>query len=203
MVKVSSRAFRWAQLNTHYTDVYLKAMGREPIPKVVPGDGDPLSDVVIIGEAPGETEDRMGKPFVGKSGNLLIKLLKSVDMHRDELFITNLIKQRPPDNADPTPKEAQAARVLMRWELAILKPQIVVTMGRFATEIFYPDPKMSVLAGTCRVKDNRNHGGVESLVIPMYHPSAGLRSSKIRSIMYEQMSVLRQAVDSLPGNPLL
>jgi uracil-DNA glycosylase family 4 len=201
MTKVSKRALRQAQLNTHYRSTYTNVMGRNY--GIVPGDGNVLADVVFIGEAPGETEERMGKPFIGKSGNLLSKLMKSIGLRRQDVFITNLVKHRPPGNADPTPREAQAARVLMRWELAILKPKIVVTLGRFATEVFYPNPQMSVLAGTCRVKDNRNHEGVQSLVIPMYHPAAGLRSSKIRELMYEQMHVLRDAVDSLPDNPLL
>lgn len=201
MVRIPKRAYREAQLATHYSVLYANIMGRNY--DIVPGEGDVMSKLVIVGEAPGETEERMGKPFVGKSGNLLMKWLKSVGLSRKDAFITNLIKHRPPGNADPTEKEAQAARVLMRWEIAIINPRVVVTLGRFATEVFYPNPSMRSLSGTCRVKDNRNHGGCQMLVVPVYHPSAALRSSATRARAYEDFKQVKVALETADVNPLL
>jgi uracil-DNA glycosylase len=196
-VRIPRRVYKQALLNTHY-ESYLKVLELQswetPDAKFVPGDGDIMSPLVIVGEAPGAEEDRLGKPFVGKSGNLLLKWLKSIGLSRREVFITNLIKYRPPNNADPAETPAAAARALMRWELGILRPQVVVTLGKFASEVFYQNPKMSTLSGTCRKKELYNSAdGV--WVVPIFHPSYVLRgTSNTRHKALEHFQVVKDVL---------
>jgi uracil-DNA glycosylase family 4 len=190
VVRMNKRVYRQALLNTHY-ESYLRVLPNDEA-NFVPGDGDVMSPVVFIGEAPGEEEDRLGKPFIGRSGNLLTKLIKHIGMTREEVFITNLVKHRPPNNADPTQLQASAASALMRWELKILKPRVVVPLGRFASSVFYSGMSMQAVAGTCRQKDV---DGLKLWVVPMYHPAAGLRSSVVRGQMYEHIQLITEALE--------
>lgn len=193
VVRMNRRVYRQAQLDTHY-ESYRNVFPHE-VGTFVPGDGDPLSRIVIVGEAPGAEEDRLGKPFIGPSGNLLSKWLKSVGLNRRNVFVTNLLKQRPPNNADPTNEQASAAVVLMRWELLLLKPEVVVTLGRFATSVFYPNPRISTLSGTCRKKDyGPTPDSAKTWVVPIFHPSAALRSSSTRRLAAEHFQVVQQFV---------
>jgi uracil-DNA glycosylase family 4 len=185
-VRLPKRVYRQARLNTHY-ESYLTVLPNDTA-RFVPGEGDVMSDVVFIGEAPGEQEDAAGRPFIG---NLLSKLLNSIGLNRRDVFITNLVKHRPPNNADPDPGTAQSARVLLRWELQILQPRVVVPLGRFATETFYPTPHMQALHGTSREKLIERH---KAIVVPMYHPAAGLRSSAVRRTMYDDFKLLKQVL---------
>lgn len=201
MVRISRRIWKQVRLDTHYEHTYPNAMnnGKE----VVRGEGDVNSPIVIIGEAPGEEEERLGRPFVGASGNLLKKWIRWEEIRHAEPFFTNLLKHRPPNNADPTEEEAQKARVLMKWELAILRPRIVVTLGKFATEVFYPNPTMRVLSGTARVKRLAGEPEFEAIVIPIYHPSAALRVSSVRDRAQKDFHQVRRQLDQLADNPLL
>jgi uracil-DNA glycosylase family 4 len=191
-VKLASHKCKRARLETHY-ESYLKVLPNDNT-VFVKGEGDIMSKVVFVGEAPGGEEERLGKPFVGKSGNLLIKWLKSVGLSREEVFITNVVKHRPLNN-QLNLNEAQlaAARQLMRWELRILKPAVVVTLGRYATEVFYPKPHMGTLSGTCRKKYLDPADGCKEPVwaLPIYHPSSALRSSKVRHEAEEHIQTLR------------
>lgn len=189
-VRVPARAMKELRLGEHYRR-YRTVLPNDGT-TFVPGEGDVMSKVVIIGEAPGEEEERLGKPFIGKSGNLLSKVLKTVGLSREQVFITNLVKHRPPDNADPTLAQAASARVLMQWEVNILKPKVIVPLGRFATEIFYPSPKMQVLSGTCRRKYVE---GEWYWVTPQYHPSAALRHASVRETLFEHFQSVKQALE--------
>lgn len=189
-VRVPVRALKEVKLESHY-DSYQRAFKNDGT--FVPGEGDVMSPVVFIGEAPGAEEERLGKPFIGPSGNLLTKAIRSIGPGREEVFITNLVKYRPPQNADPTPEQAAAARVMMEWELAILKPRVVVTLGKFATEVFYPTPSMRTLSGTSRVKMLSQ---VKYRVVPIYHPSAALRSSNVRELFFEHFQIVKEAIET-------
>lgn len=198
-VRIPRRVLVAGQLNQHY-ESYLNVLPATGDQTFVPGDGNVLSPVVFIGEAPGEQEDRMGKPFIGKSGNLLSKWLKRIGLNRQDVFITNLVKHRPPGNADPSQKQASAARMLMRWELSILKPRVVVPVGRFATEVFYPNPTMAALAGTARTKYLDPNDGCKKpvIVFPMYHPAAALRSASVRETCWEHVDQLGELLHAHP-----
>lgn len=189
-VRLPVKTYRQALLSSHY-ERYLTVLPNDET-QFVPGDGDVMSPVVFIGEAPGEQEERLGKPFVGRSGNLLSKLLAHAGLSRRSVFLTNLVKHRPPGNADPDESTATSARVLMRWELQILQPRVVVTLGRFATEVFWQEPTMRNLHGHARKK--RLDDGHELINVPMYHPSAGLRSSATRTALYDGFQLLKDVL---------
>lgn len=142
----------------------------------VPGAGNPDSSIVLIGEAPGFHEDQQGLPFVGASGKLLDKLLLSVGLDRSQVYIANILKHRPPGNRDPLPSEIIACTPYLKAQLEVIKPKIIITLGRFAMNYFFPDQYISKV-----------HGQLMPLVwhdltlsiIPVYHPSAALRNGEM------------------------
>jgi len=139
----------------------------------VPGSGNPNAEIVFIGEAPGEREDKQGLPFVGNSGKLLDKLLNTIKVPRTDVFICNILKHRPPENRDPLPEEMKVCTPYLKAQLKIIEPKIIITLGRFAMNYFFPEESIS-----------RIHGQVRKIIwqelpltiIPVYHPSAGLRN---------------------------
>ena len=121
--------------------------------KAVPGEGDPETEVVFVGEGPGFNEDRQGRPFVGRAGDLLVKLLASIGWRREDVFITNVVKCRPPDNRDPQPDEIAACAPFLRRQLEVLDPAVVVTLGRYSMGTFMPGARISQAHGTVRPVD--------------------------------------------------
>jgi DNA polymerase len=135
----------------------------------VPGEGSFNAPIAFVGEAPGATEDETGRPFVGRAGKLLEILLKKIGYTREDIWIGNVIKHRPPENRDPLPDEIKACEGYLAMQLQIINPKLVVTLGRFAMNYFYPDGKISRDRGNLikTVKYN---------VYPVYHPAAALRN---------------------------
>lgn len=144
----------------------------------VPGEGDPDTEVVLVGEGPGFNEDRQGRPFVGRAGDLLVKLLATLGWRRDEVFITNVVKCRPPDNRDPEPAEIAACAPYLERQLAILDPALVVTLGRHSMGRFMPGARIGAVHGTMAPVDPAS-GAPHALVYALYHPAAALRSSDV------------------------
>ena len=138
--------------------------------QLVFGEGDPDADLMIVGEAPGEEEDRSGRPFVGRAGQLLDKILASVEIERDEVYITNMVKFRPPGNRAPTPAEIEASLPLLLAQIRSLRPQIIVTLGNVPTQWF-----LSSKEGITRTR-GRWHDWHGVRVLPMYHPAYLLRN---------------------------
>ncbi len=143
--------------------------------QAVPGEGHPATEVVFVGEGPGFNEDREGRPFVGRAGDLLVQLLGSIGWRREEVFITNIVKCRPPDNRDPAPDEIAACMPYLRRQLQILDPALVVTLGRHSMARFMPGTSISRAHGTVRPADPAG-GAPNALVLAMYHPAAALRT---------------------------
>ncbi|MCI0345033.1 MAG: uracil-DNA glycosylase [Chloroflexi bacterium] len=158
--------------------------------KAVPGEGHPDTEVVFVGEGPGFNEDREGRPFVGRAGNLLVKMLASIGWRRDEVFITNVVKCRPPDNRDPEPDEIAACAPYLRRQLEILDPALVVTLGRHSLGTFMPGARISGSHGTFRPTDP-DTGARNALTFALYHPAAALRSTEVE----------RQSFDDVAGIP--
>lgn len=144
----------------------------------VPGEGNPDTEVVFIGEAPGMNEDRQGRPFVGRAGELLERHLGAIGWARDDVFITNVVKCRPPDNRDPEPDEIAACYPYLRRQLELLDPALIVTLGRHSMGRFLPDARISRDHGTLRPVDPET-GAPDALVFPMFHPAAALRSPDV------------------------
>ena len=152
----------------------------------VPGEGSADTEVVLIGEAPGFNEDRLGRPFIGRAGDLLVKLLASIGWRRDDVFITNVVKCRPPDNRDPEPDEVAACAPYLKRQLEILDPALIVTLGRHSMSRFMPGARISQAHGTSAVVDPAS-GARDATVFAMYHPAAALRGAEIERQSYDDI----------------
>ena len=137
--------------------------------RAVPGEGNINSPVVFIGEAPGEMEDKTGRPFVGRAGQLLEKSLEKIGYKREDVWIGNIIKHRPPQNRDPLPDEIAACEGYLAMQLKAINPLLVVTLGRYSMNYFYPEGKISRDRGRVIKSGQYN-------VYPVYHPAAALRN---------------------------
>jgi len=140
---------------------------------------------MFIGEAPGFREDKTGRPFVGPAGRLLEELLASIDMKREEVYIANVIKCRPPRNRDPLPREIEACKPHLDRQIELIRPRMIVTLGRFSMDRYFPGAKISVVHGKPRKID-----GI--LYYPMFHPAAALHQSKYRPMIKEDMARIPQ-----------
>lgn len=141
--------------------------------QVVPGDGAENAEIMFIGEAPGFHEDQEGKPFVGAAGQFLNQLISSINLKRQEVYITNIIKCRPPQNRDPLPMEIHNCNPWLEQQIDIIKPKIIVTLGRYSMAKFFPGRTITQIHGKAREGD-----GV--IYIAMYHPAAALHQGNLR-----------------------
>jgi DNA polymerase len=150
-----------------------------PQARAVPGEGNPESKFMFVGEAPGFYEDQQGKPFVGPAGKFLDELLKLAGMTRKDVFITNVVKHRPPGNRDPEPDELEACDGYLRAQIAIIQPQVIVTLGRFSLGRFVPNVRaMRDIHGRALPYEGMT-------VVAMYHPAAALHQASLRSVLEE------------------
>jgi uracil-DNA glycosylase family 4 len=161
--------------------------------RAVPGEGDLETEVVFVGEGPGFNEDKQGRPFIGRAGDLLVKLLASIGWRREDVFITNVVKCRPPDNRDPQPDEIAACAPYLRRQLALLDPAVVVTLGRFSMGTFMPGARISQVHGTVRPVDPET-GAASAMVFAMYHPAAALRTAAIERESYADIAMVPAAL---------
>jgi DNA polymerase len=141
--------------------------------KAVPGEGNPHAKIMFIGEGPGFHEDKQGRPFVGPAGHFLDELLASIDLKRSDVFITNVVKCRPPNNRDPEPGEISACSDYLDRQIAAINPQVIVTLGRYSMARFFGSEKISAIHGRARKIDGR-------ICIAMYHPAAGLHQQSLK-----------------------
>lgn len=153
----------------------------------VPGEGDPNTEVLLVGEGPGMNEDRDGRPFIGRAGGLLERLLGRIGWQREDVFITNVVKCRPPDNRDPEPDEMAACAPYLQRQAAILDPSVVVTLGRFSMATFMPGVRISQAHGTTRSADPAT-GARDATVFAMYHPAYALRNPAAERDSFEDVA---------------
>jgi DNA polymerase len=146
--------------------------------QAVPGDGNAHAEVVFIGEAPGKKEDAEGKPFIGASGKFLAEMLTSINMKREDIYITNVVKYRPPNNRDPLPEEKEACKAWLHDELMTIQPKLIVFLGRHAMNNFFPDEKISAVHGKLLKKNIA--GFPTEYFLPLYHPAAALYNGGLR-----------------------
>ena len=150
--------------------------------QLVTGYGNPQASIVFIGEAPGKNEDLQGKPFVGAAGKFLDEMLESVGLKRTDIYITNIVKYRPEGNRDPSPDEKRAFWPFLVRELQIIKPDVVVTLGRHSMEYFLPNMRITQVHGQAkRVK----FGDQKLVIVPLYHPAAALYNGSLRQTLIE------------------
>jgi uracil-DNA glycosylase family 4 len=153
----------------------------------VPGEGNPMSDVLLVGEGPGAREDATGRPFVGPAGQLLTELLRSVGWEREDVFIANVVKCRPPGNRDPEPDEVAACSGYLQRQERALDPAVIVTLGRHSLRRYLPDARISEAHGTLRRAGGR-------FIFPMYHPAAALHQSSLRETLFTDIRGLPAAL---------
>ena len=157
--------------------------------RTVPGEGHPSTEVVFVGEGPGFNEDQQGRPFVGAAGQVLDELLGRVGWRRQEVFITNVVKCRPPGNRDPEPDEIAACAPFLRRQLEALDPALVVTLGRHSLDTFRPAARIGQAHGTVAPAPPST-GAAGALHLALYHPAAALRSTAIRDTLAAESATI-------------
>lgn len=150
--------------------------------QLVMGDGNVDAEIVFIGEAPGKNEDEQGIPFVGAAGRFLNEMLAQADMKREDVYITNIVKYRPPNNRDPDPEEKKAFWPYLLKQLEIIQPKVIVTLGRHSGAYFIPDLHISRDHGKAR---RVVYHAREFLVVPLYHPAAALYNGGLRQMLID------------------
>lgn len=160
------------------------------------GEGNPSADIMFIGEAPGQKEDELGRPFVGAAGKFLDELLTSIGLKREDVYISNVVKYRPPDNRDPTDEEKEQCMPWLQMEISIVQPKVIVPLGRHALGHFFP--KLGITQGHGKPQVLRHSGGngMEVTVFPIYHPAAALHNGGLRQTLLDDFAALKEYLDS-------
>jgi len=166
--------------------------------KAVPGAGDPQSRIMFIGEGPGFHENQQGLPFVGAAGKFLDTLLEEANLDRDSVFITNVVKCRPPGNRDPLAEELAACKPYLERQIAAINPDVIVTLGRISMGYYINNGKISSIHGRCYWFNGR-------LIVPMYHPAAALHQPSLREVVKQDFAKLpgyvAKAQEARKNNP--
>jgi len=169
--------------------------------QLVFGAGNPDADIVFIGEAPGKNEDLKGEPFVGAAGKFLNEMLASIGMERSNIYITNIVKYRPPNNRDPLPEEKKAFLPYLQAQLEIIQPKIVVTLGRHSMNCFLPDLQISQVHGEPkRIKlAEKNHPGevLQLVIVPLFHPAAALYNGGMRQTLLDDFALIPEIIKKI------
>ena len=161
--------------------------------QVVFGVGSPAAQVMMVGEAPGRNEDLQGEPFVGAAGNLLNRLLSEVGMRREDVYIANVLKCRPPNNRDPRPDEIAACKGYLQAQLDLVNPLVVMTLGNFATKLL-----LRTQDGISRMRGRSYKWWKDKIVIPTFHPAAALRGGeRVTDLIRSDLTLMRSVLDSL------
>ena len=155
--------------------------------KAVPGEGPANAELMLIGEGPGMNEDKQGRPFVGASGQFLNELIAQAGYKREEVFIANVVKCRPPGNRDPQPVEIDACADYLNRQIAVINPKVIVTLGRFSMARYFPGAKISAVHGQAKQIDGRT-------VVAMFHPAAALHQPALRQNIEEDFRKLKQII---------
>ncbi len=149
--------------------------------QLVFGEGSPDAEIVMVGEAPGKNEDLLGRPFVGAAGKFLDQMLEMIGLQREQVYITNIVKYRPPDNRDPYPEEKTALMPYLEAQLDIIQPKLTVTLGRHSLNCFLPDLSISQVHGQPKRYKNR-------VFLPLFHPAAALYNGSMKQTLIDDFA---------------
>ncbi|TXH00247.1 MAG: uracil-DNA glycosylase [Candidatus Moraniibacteriota bacterium] len=163
--------------------------------QAVPGEGNAEADILFIGEAPGKNEDEQGKPFVGAAGKFLAEMLASIHLKREDIYITNIVKYRPPNNRDPEPEEIEDCKQWLHEQIKIIEPKIIVTLGRHALEHFIPGKKISEVHGQAFRRHFDDIG--EQIFFALYHPAAALYNGSMRQTLMQDFQKIPKVIAKL------
>jgi uracil-DNA glycosylase len=156
--------------------------------KAVPGEGSPTAEILFVGEGPGFNEDQQGRPFVGAAGKFLDELLRSIGLERSDVYITNVLKCRPPNNRDPLPVEVEACRNYLLRQIELINPKLIVTLGRFSLAWFFPRDGIGKVHGKLRQAGGRFY-------YHLYHPAAALHAGNLRKVIQEDFARIPSALE--------
>ena len=170
---------------------------RDQATQLVMGDGNPDAEIVFIGEAPGKNEDLQGKPFVGAAGKFLNEMLAQAGMDRSDVYITNIVKYRPPDNRDPLPEEKAAFWPYLLKQLEIIQPKVVITLGRHSMEYFLPGMKIGQIHGEPKRIQFGDH---KIVILPLFHPAAALYNGGLRQTLIDDFLKVPDVIRQLQSN---
>jgi len=162
--------------------------------QLIMGSGNPSASIVFIGEAPGKNEDEQGLPFVGAAGKFLDEMLAAADMKREDVYITNIVKYRPPNNRDPLPEEKKAFWPYLLKQLQIIEPKVVVTLGRHSMEYFLPGMFISQIHGQPKRIQFGDH---KLVIVPLYHPAAALYNGSLRQTLIDDFCRMPEIIRQL------
>jgi DNA polymerase len=151
------------------------------------GEGNPNANVIFIGEAPGKNEDLTGRPFIGAAGKFLDELLDGIGLKREDIYITSILKYRPPNNRDPKPEEKADFMPYLSAQLEVIEPQLIVTLGRHSTNCFLPDVQISKVHGQPLKWEGYT-------LLPLYHPAAALYNGNMRSILIDDFAAIAKLI---------
>ncbi|MFZ1654398.1 MAG: uracil-DNA glycosylase [Candidatus Moraniibacteriota bacterium] len=168
---------------------------RDSATQAVPGDGSAAADIMFVGEAPGKNEDIQGIPFVGAAGKFLNEMLATIGLERQDIYITNVVKYRPPENRDPLPEEIAACMPWLHEQIRIIQPKIIVTLGRHAMEHFIPGKKISEVHGQAFRRSFPDIG--PQVFFVLYHPAAALYNGGMRQTLIEDFKKIPTVVKKL------
>lgn len=168
---------------------------RETATQAVPGDGSADADIMFVGEAPGKNEDEQGVPFVGAAGKFLAEMLASIDLQREDIYITNVVKYRPPNNRDPLPEEIDACMPWLHEQIRIIQPKVIVTLGRHAMEHFIPGKKISEVHGQAFRRTFPDIGA--QVFFALYHPAAALYNGGMRETLISDFKRIPKVIEKL------
>lgn len=163
--------------------------------QAVPGEGSASADIMIIGEAPGKKEDEQGVPFVGAAGKFLSEMLSTIKLKREDIYITNIVKYRPPENRDPNPEEIAACEEWLHEQIKIIEPKIIVTLGRHAMEHFLPGKKISEVHGQI-FKQSIGRISKQTFFV-LYHPAAALYNGSLRQTLIADFQKIPDVLKTL------
>lgn len=197
MKRMNDKQSRLEQIKQDILDKNICPNLAETATQLVMGDGNPDADIVFIGEAPGKNEDEQGLPFVGAAGKFLDEMLAIVGLERKDIFITNIVKYRPPNNRDPLPEEKQAFWPFLARQLEIIQPKVIVTLGRHSMEFFLPEARIGQIHGQPKRLPVKLHDGKDTswIILPLYHPAAALYNGGMRQTLIDDFSQVRTIVE--------
>ena len=158
----------------------------------VPGEGNPNAEIMFIGEAPGFNEDKIGEPFIGRAGALLNHLLDTIGLERQDVYITNMVKCRPPKNRDPKETEIDSCNTYLDSQISIVNPTVIVTLGRFSFRKFFPDIPISKARGVTKEWNGK-------IIFPMYHPAAALYNPSLKPRLEHDFQKLNGLITNIEG----
>ena len=164
------------------------------------GDGNPYAKIIFIGEAPGKKEDEQGKPFIGAAGKFLAEMLASINLKREDIYITNIVKYRPPENRDPTDQEKHECAEWLHGELNFIKPTVIIFLGRHSMTHFLPELKISEAHG--KLVHRKIPNIITEYFFPLYHPAAALYNGSMRQTLLEDFQKIPNVLEKIHGKEL-